>query len=140
LFQRKIFVEGDNEMLIKVQILIGVMSIILLLFTFELIRKGRLREEYSILWIFTGLIIFIISLWPEFFLSRFIPKITGLFYLSAVVMIAFLFLLLIVLHFSIVISRLSHQNKELAQRYAILELELNSIKRLLCNTSQKMSA
>ena len=82
-------------MLIKVQILIGVMSIILLLFTFELIRKGRLREEYSILWIFTGLIIFIISLWPEFFLSRFIPKITGLFYLSAVVMIAFLFLLLI---------------------------------------------
>jgi hypothetical protein len=104
-----------------------------------LIRKGRLREEYSILWIFTGLIIFIISLWPEFFLSRFIPKITGLFYLSAVVMIAFLFLLLIVLHFSIVISRLSHQNKELAQRYAILELELNSIKRL-CNTSQKMSA
>jgi len=139
LFQRKIFVEGDNEMLIKVQILIGVMSIILLLFTFELIRKGRLREEYSILWIFTGLIIFIISLWPEFFLSRFIPKITGLFYLSAVVMIAFLFLLLIVLHFSIVISRLSHQNKELAQRYAILELELNSIKRL-CNTSQKMSA
>jgi len=139
LFQRKIFVEGENEMLIKVQILIGVMSIILLLFTFELIRKGRLREEYSILWIFTGLIIFIISLWPEFFLSRFIPKITGLFYLSAVVMIAFLFLLLIVLHFSIVISRLSHQNKELAQRYAILELELNSIKRL-CNTSQKMSA
>ncbi len=116
-------------MLIKIQLLIGVLSIILLFFTFELIRKGRLREEYSILWLFTGIVILIFSLFPQFFLSRFIARITGIFYLSTIVLITFFFLLLIVFHFSIVISKLTNQNKELAQRYAILEHELEEIKK-----------
>jgi len=116
-------------MLIRSQIIIGALSIILLLITFELIRKERLREEYSILWLFTGAAIFVFSLWPEFFLSRFFTKITGVFYLSAVVMIAFLFLLLIVFHFSVVISKLTDRNKELAQRHALLELEFSEFKR-----------
>jgi hypothetical protein len=116
-------------MLIKIQIIIGTLSVILLFFTFEMIRKGRLREEYSILWLFTGIVVLAFSLWPEFFLSYFFAKITGLFYLSSIVLIAFLFLLLIVLHFSVVISKLTSQSKDLAQRYALLELELNELKR-----------
>ena len=116
-------------MLIQIQIIICGLSVVLFLITFELIRKEKLREEYSILWLFTGIAIFIFSLVPEFFLSKFFTRITGLYYLSAVVMIAFLFLLLIVLHFSVVISKLTSQNKDLAQRHALLELELREIKR-----------
>ena len=116
-------------MLIKFQIIIGILSIILLLGTLELIRKGRLREEYSILWLFTGGITLIFSLWPKFFLSKFFIQITGLYYLSAVVMIAFLFLLMIVLHFSVVISKLTVRIKELAQQTAFLELELKELKK-----------
>lgn len=116
-------------MLIKIQIIIGALSLLLLLITLELIRKGRLREEYAILWLFTGVVVLIFSLRPEFFLSQFFAKFTGLFYLSAVVLIAFLFLLVIVLHFSVVISKLTSQNKELAQKYALLELELREMKK-----------
>ena len=116
-------------MLFHIQIIIGTLSIILFLMTFELIRKGRLREEYAILWLSTGMAILVFSLTPEFFLSQFIARLTGLYYLSAVVMIAFLFLLLIVLHFSVVISKLTNQNKELAQRHALLELEFKELKR-----------
>jgi hypothetical protein len=116
-------------MLVKIQMIVGVLSVILLLITFELIRKKRLREEYAILWLFTGIVVLVFSLWPEFFLSQFFAKITGIFYLSAVVVIAFLFLLLIVLHFSVVISKLSNQNKELTQRYALLELEFRELKK-----------
>jgi hypothetical protein len=116
-------------MLFHIQIIIGTLSIILFLITFELIRKGRLREEYSILWLSTGVAILVFSLTPEFFLSQFIARLTGLYYLSAVVMIAFLFLLLIVLHFSVVISKLTNQNKELAQHHALLELEFKEFKR-----------
>ena len=116
-------------MLIKIQLIIGALSIILLLVTFELIRKKKLREEYSNLWLFTGLAILVFSLCPEFFLSQFFVRMTGIFYLSAVVLIAFLFLLLIVLHFSVVISKLTGQNKDLAQRYALLELEFNEFKK-----------
>ncbi len=116
-------------MLIKVQIIICMLSIILLLITFELIRKKRLREEYAILWLFTGIVVLVFSLWPEYLLSQFFVRITGIFYLSAVVLIAFFFLLLIVFHFSVVISKLTGQNKDLAQRYALLELELNDLKK-----------
>jgi hypothetical protein len=115
-------------MLIKIQIIIGTLSLLLMFITFELIRKGRLREEYSILWLFTGAVTLLFSLWPEYFLSKFITRITGVYYLSAVVVIAFIFLLLIVLHFSVVISKLANWNKDLAQRYALLELEFKELK------------
>ena len=117
-------------MLIKIQIIIGALSIALLLFTLELIRKKRLREEYSILWLFTGLAILVFSLSPNFFLAKFFSRITGLYYLSAVVLILFLFLLLIVFHFSVVISKLTDRNTELAQRYALLELKFLEFKKL----------
>ncbi len=116
-------------MLVKVQIIIGTLSIVLLFITFELIRKKRLREEYAILWLFTGIAVLVFSLWPGFFLSQFFVKFTGIFYLSAVVLIAFSFLLLIVLHFSVVISKLTSQQKDLAQHYALLQLELNELKK-----------
>ena len=116
-------------MLIKFQIIIGMLSLFLLLITFELIRKGKLREEYSILWLFTGGVTLVLSFWPQFFLSKFLTQITGLYYLSAVVVIAFLFLLLIVLHFSVVVSKLTDRNKELAQRHALLELDFKEFKR-----------
>mgnify|MGYP001615926315 CR=1 FL=1 len=115
-------------MLIKMQIIIGVLSVILLLITLELIRKKRLREEYAILWLFTGGVVLMFSLWPYFFLSQFFVRITGIFYLSAVVLIAFFFLLLIVFHFSVVISKLTGQNKDLAQRHALLELEFKEFR------------
>ncbi|PIX23604.1 MAG: DUF2304 domain-containing protein [Deltaproteobacteria bacterium CG_4_8_14_3_um_filter_45_9] len=115
-------------MLIKIQIIVGALSIILLLITFELIRKRRLREEYAILWLFTGGVVLIFSLWPEFFLSQFFVRITGIFYLSAVVLISFSFLLIIVLHFSVVISKLTSQNKDLAQQHALLELEFREFR------------
>jgi len=116
-------------MLIKIQIIVGVLSVILLLTTFELIRKKRLREEYAILWLFTGIVVLVFSLWPAFFLSQFFAKISGIFYLSAVVLISFFFLLLIVFHFSVVISKLTGQNKDLAQRYALLEMEFKELRR-----------
>jgi hypothetical protein len=115
--------------MIQIQMLIGALSIIMLILTLELIRKERLREQYAILWVFTWVATLIFSLSPDLFLSRFITRVTGIFYLSAVVLIAFLFLLLIVLHFSVVISKLTNQNKELAQKHALLELELNQLKR-----------
>ncbi len=118
-------------MLTKFQIIVGMLSIMFLFITFELIRKQKLREEYSILWLFTGGVILIFSVFPYFFLSKLFAQFTGLYYLSAVVLIAFLFLLVIVFHFSIVISQLTDQNRDLAQRHALLELEFRELKKRL---------
>ena len=50
---------------------------------------------------------------------------------AEVVLILFAFLLLIVFHFSVVISKLTDRNKELTQRYSLLELEFNEFKKQL---------
>ncbi len=124
-------------MLIKIQIIIGALSIALLLFTCELIRQKRLREEYSLLWLFTAGATFIFSLSPNFFLAKFFSRITGLYYLSAVVLILFAFLLLIVFHFSVVISKLTDRNKELTQRYSLLELEFKEFRKQLSSEPRR---
>ncbi len=99
------------------------------LFIIYLVRKKAIREEYSLLWILFSIIFIIFSFWRR-----------GLDILSRTIgiespPIAFLLILLmsvfmILLQFSIVISKLSAQNKNLIQEIGILKLELENLKRL----------
>lgn len=99
-----------------------------LLLIIELVRRRKLREEYSWLWLMTGSGILILALW--FDLLKWITHLVGAVTPSSTIFLfAFLFLILISLHFSVVISRLTDRHKELAQRYALLELELNELKK-----------
>lgn len=103
-------------------------GIMMLLLIIELVRRRKLREEYSWLWLMTAAIILLLSLW--FDLLKWITHLVGAITPSSTIFLfAFLFLILISLHFSVVVSKLTDRNKELAQRYALLELELNELKR-----------
>jgi hypothetical protein len=99
----------------------------LLLIIIELVRRRRLREEYSWLWMLTAGVIIVLSLW--FDLLRWITHLIGAIVPSSTIFLfAFVFLMLISLHFSVVISRLTDRNRELAQRYALLELEVRELR------------
>lgn len=111
--------------MLKIQIIIGTVSILLLLIVFELIRRGRLKEEYSLLWLLSGVVILTFSIFPN--LLGIISRMMGMYYLTALFVISFLFLLLIVLHFSTVISKLSERNKELTQELSILEFRFKQL-------------
>ncbi len=107
-----------------------VVSIGLLLLILELVRRRKLREEYSWLWVLTASTILLLTAW--FGLLKWITALIGAIVpASTIFMLAFLFLIFISLHFSVVISKLTNRNIELAQRYALLELELNEIKKQL---------
>ena len=104
-------------------------AIVMLLLVIELVRRRKLREEYSWLWLMTGAIILLLSLW--FDLLKWVTILVGAVTPSSTIFLfAFLFLILISLHFSVVISKLTNQNKELAQLYALLELELREMKKV----------
>jgi hypothetical protein len=111
--------------MLHMQLLIGVVSIVFFLVTFEFIRKRYLREEYAILWLLTSSAIAVLSLWPG--LVEILSRVTGFYYLTAVVVIVFVFLVYILMHYSIVISSIKEVNKELAQRYALLELKVRQL-------------
>jgi hypothetical protein len=111
----------------QAQLLIGSLAIIFFVFTVEFIRKRHLREEYAILWLSMSLAIAVLSLWPG--LVPLLSHLTGLFYVSAVVAIIFIFLISVLMHYSIVISRIKETNKELVQKYALLEFRLRELER-----------
>jgi hypothetical protein len=111
---------------LPVSIAAAVASFLLLVVVFELIRSRRLRERYALLWLLTGLVLLALSLWRGG-----LNTIAGWFgvrgYPPAVLFaVGLLFVILVLLHYSTVVSRLSDQNVILAQRLALLEEKLRS--------------
>ena len=111
--------------MLRIQMIIGTVSVLLLVIVFELIRRRRLKEEYSLLWLLSGVIILTFSIFPD--LLVIISRAMGMYYLTALFVISFLFLLAIVLHFSTVLSQLSKRNKELTQELSILDFRFKEL-------------
>lgn len=110
--------------LIKILAIVGSGSV--LVAVIELIRRGRLKEKYSLLWLFAGGIMLFLS--SSRGLLNYISHLLGVFYPPSVLFLfAFLFLLLITLHFSVVISGLSDKNKKLAQELSLLRQEMQEV-------------
>lgn len=107
----------------KVQIFSLVVSIISALVIFQLIRKKKLKEQYSLLWFLTVVVMLVLALW-EGLLSR-ISSLLGIAVPSnALFMLALLFMFFMSLHFSMLVSRLTDQTKMLAQRLALLDRDI----------------
>ncbi|HET7318839.1 MAG TPA: DUF2304 domain-containing protein [Nitrospirota bacterium] len=107
--------------LLKILAVFG--SVALLVVVVELIRRGRLKERYSLLWLLAGGLLLFLSL-----SRRVLESLAGLFGIfyppSLLFLLAFIFLLLITLHYSVVLSGLSEKNKQLAQEVALLRREI----------------
>ena len=102
-----------------------VASLVLVGVILELIRSRRLRERYALLWLLTGLVLLALSGWRDGLNT--IAGWAGIeTYPPAILFAAgLLFVVLVLLHYSTVISRLSDQNTVLAQRIALLESRLS---------------
>ena len=111
---------------LKVSIVAAAASLLLLLVVFELIRSRRLRERYALLWLASGVVLLALSVWRGG-LNTIAAWVGVETYPPAVLFaVASLFILAVLLHYSTVISKLSDQNVILAQRLALLELEVRS--------------
>jgi hypothetical protein len=98
------------------------------LFIIELVRRRKLREEYSWLWLITGVTIVVLSLWYDLLLA--ISTFIGGIWPSAILFFfGLLFLLLISIQQSVKISKLTDDVKDLSQEIALLTLELKSFKK-----------
>lgn len=104
----------------RIQIVAVLASSLLLLGVLELVRRRRLQERYALLWLLSALVLMGLAVWRG--LLEEVAALVGVAYPpSALFLIAFAFILLLLLHFSIAVSRLSEQTKILAQRLALLE-------------------
>jgi hypothetical protein len=112
---------------------------------FELVRRRRLMERYALLWLFSTAVLLGLAVWRGL-LER-VASTVGIYYApSALFAVAFAFVLAMLLHFSLVISRLADQNKVLAQklgmlqeRVAGLEAELAGVRRASERDSERVT-
>lgn len=95
-------------------------SAALLLYILEMVRRRRLREEYSILWLFGSAVILVLSVKQDWLDG--IAHAAGIVYPpSFLFLVGILFILLILIHFSIAISKLHQMNKKMAQEMALMK-------------------
>lgn len=114
-------------MYLRIQIVSVIASLIITFFVFELIRKRRLMEKYSLWWFASAIVLLVFSFWRD--LLEKLAALLGVEYAPSVLLIVIIFCgFAISLHFTMVISKLTEQNKILAQEVALLKNELHTIK------------
>lgn len=95
-------------------------ALALFIFVIDFIRRGLLKEKYSVLWLACTIAISILAIRKQ--LLDTIAGYLGVAYApSLLFLVAFIFVLLIMLHFSVVISLLHERNKTLAQELTLLK-------------------
>lgn len=101
-------------------------SLILLLVTFQLIRKHKLREEYALVWLAASLAIFLFSLF-----DRILAVLAGLFAVkyapTLVLVFGILFCVVLLLAQTVMLSVQANRIRDLAQTIGILEWRLRQM-------------
>ena len=108
----------DNRVRIVAVILTAVMLGVVL----ELVRRRRLVERYALLWMSVALALLVLAIWNQL-LSQASNAIGIDVPANALFIAAFAVAFLMLLHFSVITSRLSEETKILAQEVARLDVE-----------------
>jgi len=112
-------------MIVRQKIIFIMIGLFIFLTIFELVRRRKLREEYSWLWMIAGITIVMLTVWKQFLLG--IMKFLGIDHpVSTLFFSAFIFILLLCIQFSVRISKLTNEVKNLAQEITLLKNEIES--------------
>lgn len=93
-----------------------------------LIRNKKIKEEFSILWLFFGLVFLFLSIWRGSL--EIIAQILGIAYApAAIFLILIIAIISILIHLSLIISRLTDQAKVMIQELGLLKMEMDTMKK-----------
>jgi hypothetical protein len=109
----------------RIQVVAIAGAALMLVLVLELVRRRRLLEKYALLWLFSAVVLLGLAIWRGALEQ--LAEAAGIAYPpNALFLTAFAFVLVLLLHFSIAVSRLADQSKVLAQRQALLEERLRT--------------
>lgn len=115
-----------NPLIIQYVAIIG--SFIFILFILKLIHNKKLREEFSLLWLFLGIILLILSVWRNSL--EIIAVMLGIAYApAALFLILIIVIISILIHFSLLITKLTDYVKNLVQEVGLLKMEVDEMKK-----------
>jgi hypothetical protein len=110
-----------------VQLVSIVVSAGLLVTIVELVRRRRLSEEYSLIWIVCAVALFALSLWRN--VLDLAASALGVHYPPAVLLLVLTFFVVIVsLYFSVVVSRHRQDIEKLVEEVALLDEQVRRLR------------
>ena len=110
----------------RIQIVAILGTAALFVVVFEAVRRRRLMERYALLWLFSTAVLLGLAVWKDALEE--LASAVGIYYApSALFATALGFISMLLLHFSLVISRLADQSKVLAQRVSILQARVDQL-------------
>jgi hypothetical protein len=118
-------IAGPASYVLRMRMVLGFLTLLVLLVTLEAVRRFAMQERYALLWIGTALVIFLFTVYPD--AVAWLVALTGMHYVSAVVVVIFAFLVLVAFHFSLTLSEFREDQKRIAQRTGLLELRLSEL-------------
>lgn len=121
----------QTEYFVRIRVIMGALSALVLLITLESIRRTHLLERYALLWLATGAIILLCVLFPG--AIALLRAVTGMEYATAIVAVAFTFLVLVAFHFSISISSIHSDQSRLVQEVGQLQARLRELEKKVDN-------
>jgi hypothetical protein len=116
----------ENVIPYRLQLLAISIAILFMFFIFRLIAKGKLREEYSFIWIVCTALLLLFAIWRNGL--DVIAKLMGIYYAPSLIFLGAIFAIVIFLvHLSVVNSRQHKQIKDLTQEMALLKEKMESL-------------
>jgi hypothetical protein len=107
---------------IRIRILTIGGAVAILLMVVELVRRRKLKEEYSILWVGISLVTLLVSVWFSL-LQNVTDAIGAISPASTLFFFGLLFCLVLLLHFSVRISSLERRLTSLVQEVGLMNVE-----------------
>lgn len=108
---------------IRQKIMAITIAVVIFFVILELVRRRKLREEYSWLWLLTGAGLIVLTVWYDLLIM--VTRLIGAALpTSTLFFFGLVFLMLVSLQFSIRISRLANQVKDLVQEIALLRSQM----------------
>lgn len=112
----------------RIQVFSIIGSATLIVFILKLIKRKKLKEEYSLLWLGCGITFFLVSLFKP--LLELFAQTLGIIYAPAALLLVLIIgAFFILIQFSVVISKLSESNKNLTQEIGILKAEIKNLEK-----------
>jgi hypothetical protein len=125
---------GTTQRIIALVVTSGLFFVVL-----ELVRRKRLMERYALLWLVSTAVLIVLAAWNGLLAT--ISSAIGVYYPPSLLFaVAFGFELLLLLHFSLTNSRLTDQNKILAQQLALVQRRLEDQERRLADIGARLDA
>jgi hypothetical protein len=101
-------------------------AMLLLALVLELVRRRKLTEEHSLIWIAGALVLLVLSVWRNLLDSA--ARVVGVYYPPALLLLALTcFVFLVSLYFSVVISRQRQDIERMVEELALLEAEVRRL-------------